>query len=261
MGPLNRHAETRTLGAWLAVHRGARLAAADEGATELLVALSALLHGELVEAQVPTADTQYLAMQEGRVRAAFAELQLAVGHTEEFAATLARVETMAVPGGRMDATSERLRGLQAARAADISTATAHLQRAAQIHRELGLDFEAARCELEGLALMAKPDAAQVTRLTELAAWFDDIGAAPWAQRARACMAESPGGRGERSLLTRRESEIAGLVAQGLSNAQIAARLYLSVRTVTSHLDHAYTKLGVGSRAALAVYVRELDRNT
>lgn len=261
MGPLSRHAETRALGAWLAVHRGTRLTAADDGATALIVALSALLHGELAEAQVPHADEQYLAMQEARVRATLAELQLAAGHTDEFAITMERIEAMAVPGGRMDAVSERLRGLQAASGAEMDVAMTRLQRAADINRQLGLHFEAARCELEALVLVTTQDTAQAARLGDLAAWFDDIGAAPWAQRARTCLANHPGGRSERSLLTRRESEIAGLVAQGLSNAQIAAQLYLSVRTVTSHLDHAYTKLGVGSRAALAVYVRELDRNT
>lgn len=52
-------------------------------------------------------------------------------------------------------------------------------------------------------------------------------------------------------LSRREVEVARLVAEGLTNAEIAERLTVSVRTVTSHLDHIYTRLGIGSRAALA----------
>jgi DNA-binding CsgD family transcriptional regulator len=57
-------------------------------------------------------------------------------------------------------------------------------------------------------------------------------------------------------LTPRQLEIAELVAAGMSNAEIAERLFLSVRTVTSHLDHIYTRLGIGSRAALAAYAVE-----
>ena len=45
-------------------------------------------------------------------------------------------------------------------------------------------------------------------------------------------------------LTRREKEIAGLVADGLGNREIAQRLFLSKRTVDSHMEHIFTKLGL-----------------
>lgn len=53
-----------------------------------------------------------------------------------------------------------------------------------------------------------------------------------------------------SPLSAREREIAGLAASGLSNQEIAARLYLSVRTVGNHLQSSYTKLGIGGRSEL-----------
>ena len=54
----------------------------------------------------------------------------------------------------------------------------------------------------------------------------------------------------------REREIALLAATGLTNKQIAERLYLSPRTVSDHLHKVFPKLGVTSRAALRDALRE-----
>lgn len=62
---------------------------------------------------------------------------------------------------------------------------------------------------------------------------------------------APGPRGVTSRLTKREAEVARFAAAGLSSPEIAERLYVSLRTVHSHLQHIYTKLGVTSRAELA----------
>ncbi|MCI2418875.1 LuxR C-terminal-related transcriptional regulator [Saccharopolyspora sp. K220] len=57
-------------------------------------------------------------------------------------------------------------------------------------------------------------------------------------------------------LTPREQEVAQLVAQGLSNRQIAEQLVISKRTSDSHIEHILAKLGVTSRAQIAVWVAE-----
>jgi len=54
-------------------------------------------------------------------------------------------------------------------------------------------------------------------------------------------------------LTRREQEVAALVAQGLSNAQIAAMLVISARTVETHVQHIMDKLGFRTRAQIAAW--------
>jgi DNA-binding NarL/FixJ family response regulator len=54
-------------------------------------------------------------------------------------------------------------------------------------------------------------------------------------------------------LTAREMEVIQLLAEGLSNKEIAARLFVSPRTVNFHLDNIYSKLGVSSRTEAAIY--------
>lgn len=58
---------------------------------------------------------------------------------------------------------------------------------------------------------------------------------------------------EGSRLTAREIEVLGLVALGLTNVQIAARLFVSHRTIDQHLSSIYNRLGVSSRAAATRY--------
>ncbi len=58
-----------------------------------------------------------------------------------------------------------------------------------------------------------------------------------------------------SQLTAREREIASLVAAGLSNKQIAERLFISRRTVDAHLEHIFGKLGITSRVMLTIQLR------
>lgn len=88
--------------------------------------------------------------------------------------------------------------------------------------------------------------------------FEQLGAVHWAERARselgATGAAAPQGRdrsGPLASLTPQESQIVRLAAQGLSNRDIAAQLFLSSRTVGYHLYKAYPKLGVASRGELA----------
>jgi DNA-binding CsgD family transcriptional regulator len=78
----------------------------------------------------------------------------------------------------------------------------------------------------------------------------ELGMEPLRRRAVAALSELKGGR---SPLTDRELEVAALVADGLTNKEVAARLRLSVRTAENHVLNVMNKLGLDNRAQVAAW--------
>ncbi len=81
----------------------------------------------------------------------------------------------------------------------------------------------------------------------------------------AAVLEAAGGRGSRRRdnlrpggLSEREVEVARLVAAGCSNQEVADQLVISRRTAEHHVQHIYSKVGVNSRAGLALFAHEHD---
>ena len=94
--------------------------------------------------------------------------------------------------------------------------------------------------------------------------FERLGARPWAERAREELRAS----GERSSLpvadawddlSAQETQIASMAIQGLTNREIGERLYISHRTVGSHLYRMFPKLGISSRTELVRLAAERER--
>ena len=59
-------------------------------------------------------------------------------------------------------------------------------------------------------------------------------------------------------LTGREVEVLKLAARGLTTAAIAERLFISAKTANHHIQHVYTKIGVSTRAAAALWAMQHD---
>ncbi|MFC4909807.1 ATP-binding protein [Actinomadura gamaensis] len=100
-------------------------------------------------------------------------------------------------------------------------------------------------------LLARGAALDVEDAAEFALGDDDLPAA-----LRVHPAPSPDAASGTQPLTRRELEIADLVAEGLTNREIAERLVIAKRTVDSHLEHILAKLGFTSRTRVATWAVE-----
>ena len=117
-------------------------------------------------------------------------------------------------------------------------------------------FEACRIRLAYAESLRRRKIAQRAQqhLLEARGGFAAMGAQPWLvrtqQELRANGFRSEHGQPASAPLTAQELEVAHLAASGMTNRQIAERLYLSHRTVGAHLYRIFPKLGVSSRAAL-----------
>ena len=150
--------------------------------------------------------------------------------------------------------SSAIATLAAASLAPAEDRAPALLAAAERLDELGDRHRLAVALVGAVELGADGDVA--ARLEPLLDPVERCGLRPLARRIRDALGLSAPPEARPAALTRRQFEIAELVAQGLSNAAVADRLCISVRTVTSHLDHIYARLGVRNRTELAVRLPE-----
>jgi len=146
----------------------------------------------------------------------------------------------------------RCRGLVAAAEGDVARAGSQLERAVAQHEEVGDPFGTARALL-GLGIVRRrARKKRIAREAIQAALdgFEELGAATWVEKARGELGRI-GGRVREAGLTPAERRVAALVAEGRTNREVAAALFVTERTVASHLSHVYAKLGVRSRTELA----------
>ena len=138
-------------------------------------------------------------------------------------------------------------------------AESELTAAARTCRAIGALAFAVEADCELAAALARrgggDDAERSRQLARhAAAGASELGMRPWLQRARA-LTQAPSPRQPTaSKLTARELEVAGLVAAGNSNREIASALFLSERTAQNHVQHILTKLGLANRSQITSWV-------
>jgi DNA-binding CsgD family transcriptional regulator len=220
----------------------------------------------------------FLALGEGRTDAAVQHLERALEHLHEFGSrdpaflfTQADLAEAYVRAGRPEdarplvdeladagrATGGAWAAAAAARCAalvgDDDELDAWREAALAAHARVALPFERARTQLclgERLRRARRRVDARA-ELESAHATFTALGARPWVRRAEQELAAAGAGITQDHELTAREREVCALVAGGSTNAEAAAALFVSPRTVEHHLRMAYRKLGVRSRSELA----------
>ena len=151
----------------------------------------------------------------------------------------------------------RCRGLLEAARGDLPGALAAIEEAVEQHERVARPFELARSLLAlGVTQRrARRKAAARETLERALATFDRVGARLWAEKAQTELGRIGGRASSRWELTPTEEQVAVLVAAGHTNREVAAELFMSVRTVDWNLRKIFGKLGIHSRRELAARAR------
>ena len=192
-------------------------------------------------------------------------LALATGRQDDAARETAKLRDLGRWSGAASALADRLDGLGRLATGDPRGAAELLGSAAERLTVAGMILPARQAHLERAEAVATiGEHTSRDELLGLVAYFDEQDIRSWSDRARRAArahnvrVAARSGTGER--LTPRESEVAELVGAGRSNAEIAAALFLSERTVETHLRHVYERLGLSSRTALVRYLTEREHS-
>jgi DNA-binding CsgD family transcriptional regulator len=233
-----------------------------EGMARMVLGAAALAAGDLAEAdrQLSRSDEIEELMHHrepatNRFQADHVEAVIGLGDLQRAERLVERLEARAeaLPRPWINAVAARCRGLLNAAAGDLDAALADYQRALAAHETLDMPIELGWTLLALGRLHRRRNERQRAQecLERAAGVFESCGARAWGAITATELRRARGRRGHGAQLTATERQICELAAAGLRNSEIAARLYVSGKTVEANLSQAYRKLGVRSRTELA----------
>jgi DNA-binding CsgD family transcriptional regulator len=151
------------------------------------------------------------------------------------------------------AASARARAVVHAASGELDAAIASIEEALGVHQDARLPFERARTLLVAGQIRRRRKEKLLAREMLLAARsiFDDLGAPGWCARSGQELARLGLRRSVRCDLTPSEEAIARMVANGLTNREVASALFISHKTVEANLSRIFRKLGIRSRRELS----------
>ncbi|MDT5326238.1 MAG: hypothetical protein QOF25_3390 [Mycobacterium sp.] len=158
----------------------------------------------------------------------------------------------------MLAAGARCRAMWLAATGDVGAALEFANRAMAEHDRTPMRFERARTLLllGKLQRRRRLKEAASKALAEALAEFEEVGAPRWADHVRTELARTNVRHNPALALTPSEQQVADLAASGMTNRDIAATLFIGIKTVEHNLSRVYTKLGIRSRAELG---RRMDQ--
>ncbi|MEU6119762.1 AAA family ATPase [Streptomyces sp. NPDC047117] len=264
-------------GDWAAAHHHARQASADMQHYEAMVVPACLARAQVAEARgqyervtAALEPVLRLRQREGIDEPGFwpwqdvyANALVMTNRVPEADTFLKPFEELAADRGHRS-TMARLgyvRGRIAGSEGDLDTARAHFEGALAHLEHLPLPYDRARVSYAyGQTLRRAGKRREADALLQNARdAYVLLGARTYVERCERELQAGGvkrGGAEDFSRLTAQERAVARLVARGMSNAQVASELFLSVKTVQYHLTHVYAKFGVRSRGELAAVFRD-----
>jgi DNA-binding CsgD family transcriptional regulator len=261
-------------GEWRAAQEHVRLASAQGGDYELMVVAAGLAGAQLAAAQ---GDHEGVLRALGPVlvvrpregvdepgfwpwQGLYGDALVSAGRLGEAGEFLAPHEELARVRGRRSsiAVLARVRGRLEAALGDVGAAGVAFRRGLEQYVGLSVPFPQGLLELAFGQMLRRHGQRRlaVEQLRSARDRFVVLGARPYVERCERELGASGLAPAKRhdfdpSRLTAQELAVAQLVARGLSNRQVAAELFVSVKTVQFHLTRVYSKLRVSSRAELA----------
>jgi DNA-binding NarL/FixJ family response regulator len=188
------------------------------------------------------------------------EVQLSQPDLDGADETAASLAAIAARSGQARAEGEAELALGSVQAAtgDVAAARAHLDRALGLFVRLQMPHAASRVHFAmARALVATDPESAVVEARQALRTLEDLGATLEADRVAAFLRTlGVGGRTGAKLvgeLSNREIEVLRLLGEGLTNAEIAARLYISTKTVATHVGNIFAKLQLRNRAEAAAF--------
>jgi DNA-binding CsgD family transcriptional regulator len=241
---------------------------ADASMARALIAAAGADHAAVVDALTPVA---MMSDREGidepgarwRWQDVYAGALIGLDRLDEAEAIVADFEQIAAARELHSAMADagRLRGLLHAARRETDAAEAAFQAAMRHAEAVTMPFERAQLELAHGRLLRRTGrrTAAVSMLSTARERFAGLGARPFVERCVGELsasgircAKTPESRPRGVGLTPQEGAVARLVAQGLTNREVAAQLVVSLNTIEYHLKNVYSKLGITSRSQLAV---------
>jgi len=167
------------------------------------------------------------------------------------------IEALETNGRRLDrawmlAVGARCRSMLLAAEGDVDAAVEMAERAMAEHDRLPIPLERARTQLllGQLQRRQRKKQSAAATLAEALETFERLGNPLWVTRTLAELERTNVGPGRGPQLTPTERRVAELAATGITNRDIAAELFISVKTVEANMSRIYRKLGIRSRAEL-----------